>query len=74
MSHVTCEVSRVMCHISLFSSFFVKVVELVSRGSVINGATELWLLYILVLGNPGMLVITDTVRFCHRAGGCDKGV
>ena len=36
VSHVTCHMSQVRCHVSPF--FMDKVVELVGRGSVINGA------------------------------------
>ena len=39
MSHVTCHVSHVMCHI--FSSSFQQVLKLFAGGSVINGARQL---------------------------------
>ena len=40
MSHVMCQVSGVTCHMTFFilNLFFDKVLELVGRGSVINGA------------------------------------
>ena len=44
VSHVRCHVSHVTCHITdvmCFFCFFYKVLKLVSRGSVINGAYPL---------------------------------
>ena len=51
VSHVTCQVAGVMCHVShyIYIYFFYKEVELVGGGSVINEAFPVQLLRYLVI-------------------------